>query len=473
MVDVNFIIYSAEGAREVPMTTDCVSIGRGEIASLMIDDDGLSRLHATIHRDGERVWILDESSTNGSYVNGVPVPPIGTPLADGDEITLGNQTIIAVRQHIQTAQTKAPETLTVSHTGQLTSPHLAVMIGAIIIFLAAVVIASQLFDTNGNNDRASAGNKTTTNITSVYTPGNSHIVSPTESVSTTTATRSSDGDRQIVKGDANTLGTVTTRRFAGKLYRDMSEEEKKRFVEDQAKRISISIAAGSESPSFTPEVVNIIKNRWVEIYQKRLGARRVSRGAGCSMNDDLRTIMERGKKSAPVINRAFREKNLSPVVGLYLAWIESRYCDCLSSGTGPKGMFQFASKTARDYGVKNVTHWTDKSPDDRCDINIMAPKAADYMTFLIARFGRGPLSVPLAIAAYNSGEGDADKNIQRAMAMASGGERSFWTEVAESKHLTTQFKRENVKYVPNFFAAAIIGENPRVFGVEMEPLSSY
>jgi hypothetical protein len=39
--------------------------------------------------------------------------------------------------------------------------------------------------------------------------------------------------------------------------------------------------------------------------------------------------------------------------------------------------------------------------------------------------------------------------------------------------LDQTFRDENVYYVPRFFAAAIIGENPTVFGVQMEPLSSY
>jgi hypothetical protein len=39
--------------------------------------------------------------------------------------------------------------------------------------------------------------------------------------------------------------------------------------------------------------------------------------------------------------------------------------------------------------------------------------------------------------------------------------------------LDKTFQTENVFYVPRFFAAAIIGENPKAFGLEIEPLSSY
>ncbi|MEP6637248.1 MAG: hypothetical protein ABJB97_11035, partial [Acidobacteriota bacterium] len=39
--------------------------------------------------------------------------------------------------------------------------------------------------------------------------------------------------------------------------------------------------------------------------------------------------------------------------------------------------------------------------------------------------------------------------------------------------LDENFQDENVNYVPRFFAAAIIGENPQVFGLKMHALSSY
>jgi hypothetical protein len=34
------------------------------------------------------------------------------------------------------------------------------------------------------------------------------------------------------------------------------------------------------------------------------------------------------------------------------------------------------------------------------------------------------------------------------------------------------FREETVKYVPKFFAAAIVGENPQTFGLPIPPLST-
>jgi membrane-bound lytic murein transglycosylase D len=156
--------------------------------------------------------------------------------------------------------------------------------------------------------------------------------------------------------------------------------------------------------------------------------------------------------------------------------IEAEYCSCLSSGTGPKGYFQFACSTAKRYGVQDVSSPRDTGPDDRCKIDIMAPIAAQYMKDLISMFGTGPLSVPLAICSYNSGEGGLSGNLARALNSTRNSdnpERSLWTMIANVDLMDDQFQREAVKYVPKFFAAAIVGENPRVFGVDQEPLSSY
>ena len=70
MIEVTLAVQSPEGFKQVPLTGDRLTIGRGETADLPIEDQGLSRLHASIHREGDRVWILDEGSTNGSYLNG-------------------------------------------------------------------------------------------------------------------------------------------------------------------------------------------------------------------------------------------------------------------------------------------------------------------------------------------------------------------------------------------------------------------
>jgi len=95
------------------------------------------------------------------------------------------------------------------------------------------------------------------------------------------------------------------------------------------------------------------------------------------------------------------------------------------------------------------------------------------MKALAGRYGTGPASFPLAIASYNSGEGGLSSNLQKALDSNASLSRDFWTLIAKSDLLSKQFQTENFKYVPKFFAAAIIGENPQDFGLTLQPISTY
>lgn len=51
------------------LTTDRLTIGRGAEAGLVLGDAGVSRLHATIVREGGRFFVEDNNSSNGVFVN--------------------------------------------------------------------------------------------------------------------------------------------------------------------------------------------------------------------------------------------------------------------------------------------------------------------------------------------------------------------------------------------------------------------
>ena len=85
-----------DGTAKIDVAEGKVSLGRGSDADERIADDGLSRLNSTIYREAGRVWIVDENSTNGTFVNGEPARPSGTPLNHGDVIRIGNFTKLTV-----------------------------------------------------------------------------------------------------------------------------------------------------------------------------------------------------------------------------------------------------------------------------------------------------------------------------------------------------------------------------------------
>lgn len=73
---------------------DVLTVGRSSKNDINLTIDGsLSRQHAEILREGEKVMVRDVGSRNGTSVNGVPVvQPVS--LKPGDRITLGETTIV-------------------------------------------------------------------------------------------------------------------------------------------------------------------------------------------------------------------------------------------------------------------------------------------------------------------------------------------------------------------------------------------
>jgi hypothetical protein len=95
-MEVTLIIQSPDGTRTVPLSGSRLSFGRGDAADVRINDSGLSRLHASIYQQGDRIWILDEGSTGGTLVNDHPVAEAGAALSDGDKISIGRYTTLWV-----------------------------------------------------------------------------------------------------------------------------------------------------------------------------------------------------------------------------------------------------------------------------------------------------------------------------------------------------------------------------------------
>ena len=63
-------------------------IGRADGNTLVLEDEFISAHHAMVlERDGAW-WVRDDGSTNGTFVNGVPVDD-EVPLQEGDELQIG------------------------------------------------------------------------------------------------------------------------------------------------------------------------------------------------------------------------------------------------------------------------------------------------------------------------------------------------------------------------------------------------
>jgi membrane-bound lytic murein transglycosylase D len=164
------------------------------------------------------------------------------------------------------------------------------------------------------------------------------------------------------------------------------------------------------------------------------------------------------------VNAVFRARNVSPLVGLYLAWIESEYMNLEArSSTGAVGMFQFLPSTGERYGL---------TAQDLLDVPKSADAAARYIADSVQVFKGDPMKEALAVLAYNRGAQKTTREL-KLLLNEQNKQCSICALTADRSKRDETFGSEGVFYVPRFFAAAIIGENPQVFGLQMQPLSSH
>jgi pSer/pThr/pTyr-binding forkhead associated (FHA) protein len=71
----------------VPLGVEVLRIGRGLAADLRLDENSVSRRHAIVVQDEQGTRILDDRSSNGTFVNGRRVEQ--AQLSHGDEVMLG------------------------------------------------------------------------------------------------------------------------------------------------------------------------------------------------------------------------------------------------------------------------------------------------------------------------------------------------------------------------------------------------
>ena len=81
------VIYGPELGRRVQLGSAAFRIGRSSQSDLTLDQESVSRQHASITYDGSDHFIQDMKSTNGTFVNDELVEE--RRLADGDQIRIG------------------------------------------------------------------------------------------------------------------------------------------------------------------------------------------------------------------------------------------------------------------------------------------------------------------------------------------------------------------------------------------------
>ena len=233
-------------------------------------------------------------------------------------------------------------------------------------------------------------------------------------------------------------------------YVEMTDAEQLAFIAAQEQRISTMM--GDRAGKLDEEALRAIQKQ-VDYY--------VSRDSE-SGAESLNSIYARAHPYLPIIARSFTARKVPVIIGIYLPMIESAYQPCYESPIGAKGLFQFLPQTARHYDVAS---------GELCDVEKVAPAAAHYIADHMADLGDDAESMTLVLLSYNTGSNWVRGSL-RQLRNSDDYERTFWMLFKNRERLDESFRNEGAGYVPMFFAAAIVGENPRNFGLQMAPLST-
>jgi membrane-bound lytic murein transglycosylase D len=237
-------------------------------------------------------------------------------------------------------------------------------------------------------------------------------------------------------------------------YQQMSAADRANFVSARAKEIArrISDSEYQFTASFETEIQSALDS-----YVQRL--KNGSQGLASPG-----VIIERGQKHAPTIMSSFKARGVSPLIGLYLPWIESEYVNETKSNAGALGMFQFMPATGKRFGLTS---------EDLLDVEKSADAAARYIANSQKAFDGDKMKEALAILAYNRGDNNVQSDFARLINEKNNGCSICALSEQQAKSTKTLINIENAQYVPRFFAAAILGENPQTFGLTSPPLSSF
>lgn len=159
-------------------------------------------------------------------------------------------------------------------------------------------------------------------------------------------------------------------------------------------------------------------------------------------------------RAAPYIYYIYqqvKQRNL-PAELVLLPVIESAYNPFVSSSAGASGLWQLMPGTARGFGVRQ-NWWF----DGRRDIFASTNAALDYLTYLQSYFGGDWL---LAIAAYDTGEGNVQSAIRRNAVRDKS--TAFWS---------LPLAIETRSYVPRLLALAAIIRDPAKYGITLPAIS--
>src|SRR5690349_10284033 len=123
-------------------------IGRNNESDIVINDQTVSRMHATLIIKDDGYYVRDEGSANGTFINGNKISGI-SPLKENDILKVGN-TVVPWRKHIPAKVTNKPPIVNQPQKTEMppvqprrkkkSATMIILVTGGILILLAALVL---------------------------------------------------------------------------------------------------------------------------------------------------------------------------------------------------------------------------------------------------------------------------------------------------------------------------------------------
>ena len=170
-----------------------------------------------------------------------------------------------------------------------------------------------------------------------------------------------------------------------------------------------------------------------------------------SSSAHFKRTIERSRPYMYHISNEVAKRNMPAEIAL-LPFIESAYVTKAKSHVGASGLWQFMPATGRHYGLEQTPLY-----DGRHDIYAATDAALNYLQYLHGLFG----DWSLALAAYNWGEGNVGRAVNRARAQG-----------LEPVYENLRMPNETRNYVPKLLAVRNIVNNPEYFGMSFADLDN-
>jgi membrane-bound lytic murein transglycosylase D len=155
----------------------------------------------------------------------------------------------------------------------------------------------------------------------------------------------------------------------------------------------------------------------------------------------METGLRRSGQFMAMARRIFREEGVPEDI-TWLGQVESTWRPPARSWAGASGLWQFIPSTGSRFGLRQTAYI-----DERNGFEKATRASARYLKWLHSRYNNWEL----AMAAYNTGEGNIDRAIARA------GVADFWA-------IYPYIAQETRNYVPNILAVILIAKDAKKYG---------